>query len=198
MSEAESDANRWKRRSLPQPLTAIDIPGVDVNTPSPVSLSPSVPSLSPHTTPGPDSSASLGGSPWTSVGGKNFQPGQPAGHSGVPVNSAVDTQQQKAPVFITPLRDIAVVNGQSARFECIVQAEPPPNILWSKDGRILENSPKTQILFRNGVCRLAVANATSVDAGTYICTATNRAGTTATTATLLVPGERKTSLSNRS
>lgn len=57
MSEAETDANRWKRYSLPQPLSAIDIPGVEMNTPSPVSLSPSVPSLSPHasvTTPGQD------------------------------------------------------------------------------------------------------------------------------------------------
>lgn len=37
---------------------------------------------------------------------------------------------------LQPLRDIAVVSGQTARFECIVQAEPQPNILWSKDGRI--------------------------------------------------------------
>lgn len=58
MSENEADANRWKRYSLPQPLSAIDIPRADLNTPSPISLSPSVPSLSPHTsaTPGPDSS----------------------------------------------------------------------------------------------------------------------------------------------
>lgn len=59
MSEAESDANRWKRYSLPLPLSAIDIPGVELNTPSPISLSPSVPSLSPHTsgtTPALDSS----------------------------------------------------------------------------------------------------------------------------------------------
>lgn len=102
-------------------------------------------------------------------------------------HTADDAAQLKAPVFITvsliqflkktfnfffqiihwshffcqPLRDIAVVNGQSARFECIVQAEPLPNILWSKDGRILENSGNVQIQFRNGVCRLAVSNATS-------------------------------------
>lgn len=195
MSENESDANRWKRYSLPQPLSAIDIPRADLNTPSPVSLSPSVPSLSPHTsaTPGPDSSASLGSAPWTVAGGKVFPH---ITHTAAgPTDS--DAAQQKAPVFITPLRDIAVVNGQSARFECIVQAEPLPNILWAKDGRILENSDNIQIQFRNGVCRLAVSNATSVDAGTYICTATNRAGTSASTATLLVPGERRTSLSNR-
>lgn len=58
-----------------------------------------------------------------------------------------------------PLRDIAVVSGQSARFECIVQAEPQPNILWSKNGRIVENSAKYEIYYRNGVCRLTLARA---------------------------------------
>jgi hypothetical protein len=58
-----------------------------------------------------------------------------------------------------PLRDIAVVSGQNARFECIVQAEPPPNILWSKNGRIIENSQNYQIQYRNGVCRLTIPQA---------------------------------------
>lgn len=58
-----------------------------------------------------------------------------------------------------PLRDIAVVSGQNARFECIVQAEPPPNILWSKNGRIIENSQNYQIQYRNGVCRLTIPHA---------------------------------------
>lgn len=58
-----------------------------------------------------------------------------------------------------PLRDIAVVSGQTARFECIVQAEPQPNILWSKDGRIVENSSSYEIHYRNGVCRLTIVRA---------------------------------------
>jgi len=58
-----------------------------------------------------------------------------------------------------PLRDIAVVSGQNARFECIVQAEPPPSILWSKNGRIIDNSQNYQILYRNGVCRLTIPKA---------------------------------------
>lgn len=64
-------------------------------------------------------------------------------------------------VFLSfqPLRDIAVVSGQNARFECIVQAEPPPNILWSKNGRIIDNSQNYQIQFRNGVCRLTIPQA---------------------------------------
>lgn len=51
------------------------------------------------------------------------------------------------------------MSGQTARFECIAQAEPPPSILWSKNGRIIENSPDYQIHFRNGVCRLSIPQA---------------------------------------
>lgn len=55
-----------------------------------------------------------------------------------------------------PLKDIAVMSGQLARFECIVQAEPQPNILWSKNRRIIENSMNYEIQYRNGVCRLTI------------------------------------------
>jgi len=61
--------------------------------------------------------------------------------------------------LLQPLKDIAVVSGQPARFECIVQAEPQPNILWSKDRRIIENSEIHEIQYRNGVCRLTIMRA---------------------------------------
>ncbi|XP_071443400.1 titin isoform X2 [Hetaerina americana] len=99
-------------------------------------------------------------------------------------------QPKKPPTFITPLRDIAVKSGGTARFECIVQAEPPPNILWSKNGRIIENSPDHEIHYRNGVCRLTIPEAYPEDAGTYTCTATNMLGTIGTTGSLQVPGEK--------
>lgn len=52
-----------------------------------------------------------------------------------------------------------MVSGQPARFECIVQAEPTPNVLWMKDGRILDNSQFHEIQYKNGVCRLTVLQA---------------------------------------
>ncbi|XP_057334956.1 titin isoform X6 [Microplitis mediator] len=103
----------------------------------------------------------------------------------------LDILPKKAPLFITPLRDIAVVSGQTARFECIVQAEPQPNILWSKDGRIVENSVNYEVYYRNGVCRLVIPSACPSDAGTYVCTATNSLGSTATSSSLQVPGNRR-------
>ncbi|XP_048515729.1 titin isoform X3 [Athalia rosae] len=122
------------------------------------------------------------GSPWPTNGG-------PATKE--IIQPYLDIQPKKAPLFITPLRDIAVVSGQTARFECIVQAEPPPNILWSKDGRIIENSGNNEIQYRNGVCRLSIPRAYPEDAGGYSCTATNSLGSTSTSASLLVPGNRR-------
>lgn len=66
----------------------------------------------------------------------------------------------KINLFFQPLRDIAVVSGQSARFECIVQAEPQPSITWAKDGRIVENSVNYEVYYRNGVCRLTLPRTT--------------------------------------
>ncbi|KAL6428689.1 hypothetical protein ACFW04_007940 [Cataglyphis niger] len=103
----------------------------------------------------------------------------------------LDILPKKAPTFITPLKDIAVVSGQPARFECIVQAEPQPNILWSKDRKIVENSMSHEIQYRNGVCRLTVLKAFPENAGTYACTATNSLGSTVTSAHLEVPGNRR-------
>jgi hypothetical protein len=78
-------------------------------------------------------------------------------------------------MFITPLRNIAVVSGQPAKFECIVQSEPPPNILWSKNGRIIENSNDYQLHYRNGVCRLTISQAypgTVLSAPRFVLTTT--------------------------
>ncbi|XP_015607040.1 titin isoform X3 [Cephus cinctus] len=127
---------------------------------------------------------------------RSAQYGSPWPSNGMPTSKEViqpyqDILPKKAPVFITPLRDIAVVSGQTARFECIVQAEPQPNILWSKDGRIIETSSNYEVQYRNGVCRLTIPRAYPEDGGTYSCTATNSLGSTGTSATLQVPGNRR-------
>ncbi|XP_018397085.1 PREDICTED: muscle M-line assembly protein unc-89-like, partial [Cyphomyrmex costatus] len=156
----------------------------DRTTPSPFSFSPSLPSLSPRqssaTAP---SNVDSAGSPWplsnlTSSIKEVIQP-------------YIEVLPKKAPIFITPLKDIAVISGQPARFECIVQAEPQPNILWSKDSRIVENSKIHEVQYRNGICRLTITRALSEDAGIYACTATNYLGSTITSANLEVPDNRR-------
>ena len=119
------------------------------------------------------------GSPWSATNGERIIP-----ISSEVVKPYIEILPKKAPLFITvsrscsiilenplkkkeateafyatnfqPLRDIAVVSGQSARFECIVQAEPQPKVEWSKDGTIVENTANSQVYYRNGVCRLTL------------------------------------------
>lgn len=55
-----------------------------------------------------------------------------------------------------------MVSGQTARFECIVQCENVPEIVWMKDGRqMMYNPPKHLIEYRNGVCRLTISQTTT-------------------------------------
>lgn len=61
--------------------------------------------------------------------------------------------------LLQPLKDIAVVSGKTARFECIVQGEPVNDVVWSCNGHVLENSDCYQTQYRNGVCRLTIPRA---------------------------------------
>ncbi|XP_070494833.1 titin isoform X6 [Chironomus tepperi] len=106
------------------------------------------------------------------------------------VNQQKQGAPKNPPMFITPLKDIAVVAGQTARFECIVQCDPH-TVYWMKDGQILENSFKFQIEYRNGVCRCTIPQASKDDAGTFECIAQNNMGTDTTAAMLIIPGDKR-------
>ncbi|CAH1395285.1 unnamed protein product [Nezara viridula] len=122
--------------------------------------------------------------------------GSSAASSPIVVNQMLHCQQpSKPPVFITPLRDIAVVSGGSARFECIVEANPQPTITWSKAG-VTHLGPGAAPAYRNGVCRLDIPRTYHHDAGRYTCRATNSFGTAETSGTLSVTGEERTYISS--
>lgn len=56
-----------------------------------------------------------------------------------------------------PLKDIAVINGHTARFECIVQCDPHPFVEWYRNDEPIRNGyGKHMVEFRNGVCRLTI------------------------------------------
>ncbi|KAL1455864.1 hypothetical protein WDU94_000636, partial [Cyamophila willieti] len=131
-------------------------------------------------------------------GGSNFIPdnfGSPRKEKVITLTDSCfnsdPTPPRRLPIFITPLRDIAVVSGGAARFECIVQADPAPSITWAKDNQVIHPSHQHHIEFRNGVCRLTLPHAYPFDAGVYSCTAVNAVGTVETSANLTVPGEKR-------
>ncbi|XP_030240178.1 uncharacterized protein LOC108650825 isoform X6 [Drosophila navojoa] len=105
-----------------------------------------------------------------------------------PVNAHLnrDEQAQRPPLFITPLKDIAVGVGGTARFECIVQAHPQPQVNWTHNGGHLAQSSRHIIEYRNGVCRLTLPQAYPDDNGSYVCSASNGLGAASTSGTLNV------------
>jgi hypothetical protein len=80
-------------------------------------------------------------------------------HDGPPTVLIIKLETDLKSFTFQPLKDIAVVIGQTARFECIVQCEPTPLTFWTKNGQTIENDMRHQIEFRNGVCRLTIPQA---------------------------------------
>ncbi|XP_017842324.1 titin isoform X1 [Drosophila busckii] len=111
-----------------------------------------------------------------------------------PVNAHLnrDEQAQRPPLFITPLKDIAVGLGGTARFECIVQAHPQPQVNWTHNGgQPLESCNRHIIEYRNGVCRLTLPQAYPADNGSYACSAMNPLGAASTSGNLNVSGTNR-------
>ena len=46
------------------------------------------------------------------------------------------SEVEKAPQVLEPLRDLYCGDGDEAAFECHVTGDPPPTIVWTKDGKV--------------------------------------------------------------
>ncbi|CAG7821016.1 unnamed protein product, partial [Allacma fusca] len=91
------------------------------------------------------------------------------------------------PSFTSPLKDIAINEGEKIRFQCIVTGTPEPTITWLKDGLLVTSSNldyKTE--FKNGVCSLTIDETFAADSSIFTCRAATEAGTAETSAKLVV------------
>ena len=67
-------------------------------------------------------------------------------------------------------RNLDVEEGDDVLLHCEANGDPIPVVTWKKDDQILQESYTTMSTFRITSIELR-------DAGTYVCTAKNRAGT---------------------
>ena len=65
-------------------------------------------------------------------------------------------------------RTLDVEEGEDVPLHCDANGDPIPLVTWRKDGRILQQSNTSTNFF--------ITNIELRDAGTYVCTAKNRAG----------------------
>ncbi|XP_072244443.1 hemicentin-1 [Leuresthes tenuis] len=70
--------------------------------------------------------------------------------------------------------EVSVIEGHMVSLLCDVQAYPPPEITWTRDGQVLHFNTGIHIL--PGGQMLQLPRARLEDAGQYVCTASNSAG----------------------
>lgn len=75
--------------------------------------------------------------------------------------------------------------GRTMKLPCPVESDPPPLIMWTKDGRNIHSG---WTRFRVLQHALRIKEVETEDAGTYICKATNGFGSVNINYTLIVIG----------
>ncbi|NWT06213.1 SPEG kinase, partial [Mionectes macconnelli] len=98
----------------------------------------------------------------------------------------------EAPRFETIMEDIDVQEGETPRFAVVVEGKPLPDIMWYKDGELLEESSHLSFVYEDNECSLVVLGAAEPDSGVYTCTAKNLAGEVSCKAELVVRAAQPT------
>lgn len=76
--------------------------------------------------------------------------------------------------------------GRTMKLQCPVEGDPPPLIMWTKDGRNIHSG---WMRFRVLQQALRIKEVEAEDAGTFICKATNGFGSVNINYTLIVIGK---------
>ncbi|NXG27911.1 SPEG kinase, partial [Dromaius novaehollandiae] len=92
----------------------------------------------------------------------------------------------EAPRFESIMEDIDAQQGETPHFAVVVEGKPLPDIMWYKDGELLEESSHLSFVYEDNECSLVVLGAAESDGGVYTCTARNLAGEVSCKAELVV------------
>jgi len=102
----------------------------------------------------------------------------------------INLLQAEPPTFTKRLQETTCLNQGSARMECKVIGIPTPTVKWFKDWQPLHESDRIKIIWEDpDTCTLFIHHTITRDAGLYSCTASNIAGSTSTSAKLVVEEE---------
>ncbi|XP_045041700.2 myosin light chain kinase, smooth muscle isoform X1 [Desmodus rotundus] len=91
------------------------------------------------------------------------------------------------PYFSKTIRDLEVVEGSAARFDCKIEGFPDPEVVWFKDDQSIRESRHFQIDYdEDGNCSLIISDVCGDDDAKYTCKAVNSLGEATCTAELIV------------
>ncbi|XP_052813115.1 uncharacterized protein LOC128240501 isoform X5 [Mya arenaria] len=91
------------------------------------------------------------------------------------------------PAYFFQMSSCEVSEGRLARFDCRVVAYPRPEIVWMRDGKVVEAADRFKLLnFNNEIYSLLIQDVRLTDTGRYTCWARNKFGEAMTEAYLNV------------
>ncbi|XP_038132160.1 myosin light chain kinase, smooth muscle isoform X2 [Cyprinodon tularosa] len=91
------------------------------------------------------------------------------------------------PTFTSVIKDVEVVEGSAARFDCKIEGYPDPEVVWYKDDQPIKETRHFQIDYdEEGNCSLVISEVSGDDDAKYMVKAVNSLGEATCTADLLV------------
>ncbi|XP_036965131.1 myosin light chain kinase, smooth muscle isoform X3 [Acanthopagrus latus] len=91
------------------------------------------------------------------------------------------------PTFSSVIKDVEVVEGSAARFDCKIEGYPDPEVVWYKDEQPIKETRHFQIDYdEEGNCSLVISEVSGDDDAKYTVKAVNSLGEATCTAELLV------------
>uniref|UniRef100_A0A672UJY9 Ig-like domain-containing protein n=1 Tax=Strigops habroptila TaxID=2489341 RepID=A0A672UJY9_STRHB len=117
--------------------------------------------------------------------------------SALTCSARLTVQPSVQPLFTRKLEDVDVVEGRTARFDCMISGTPTPtvaglpypSITWFHNGSRIDSTDDRKMMhfvYEDNECSLVVLGAAEPDSGVYTCTAKNLAGEVSCKAELVV------------
>ncbi|XP_035310393.1 myosin light chain kinase, smooth muscle isoform X4 [Cricetulus griseus] len=103
------------------------------------------------------------------------------------LEAVAEEKPHAKPYFSKTIRDLEVVEGSAARFDCKIEGYPDPEVVWFKDDQSIRESRHFQIDYdEDGNCSLIISDVCGDDDAKYTCKAVNSLGEATCTAELIV------------
>uniref|UniRef100_A0A158R5E4 PH domain-containing protein n=1 Tax=Syphacia muris TaxID=451379 RepID=A0A158R5E4_9BILA len=109
------------------------------------------------------------------------------------VEEVRETREVHQPKVITPLRDAKILEGNRYELVARVDAEPPMQIQWLKDGIDIKDNIDYRTSFVNGLATLTIEETFVEDTAVYTLRVQNPSGVTETSAKLIVNSQSEMS-----
>lgn len=93
------------------------------------------------------------------------------------------------PSFVKTFESTSIAVGDPLRLECQVNEDTGVTITWMRDGKKIHNTMDSKISFDDKVVSLDIPKTKIKDTGTYVCTATNDAGSSSCSSVITVKGK---------